>query len=223
MPESESGFQDVTQGIQPPEAPAPELPPDFAQPKFDPKWKVKKRKMQGRGNEGKLLPKPATKKEAKDMVKKLAVEAVAMVAQNADIPTATIEKYGRITHQVKAHILSYLGEDIEAAKQEFQKELLANARQVSQHIMGEFQDYPPSVKAFCFTAFIDKAQALEAKSGVSAAGAKVSQNINVFMDGAVDREKIMAQLTGQAYQPAPIPVSASVDGAGNNPSPSAAG
>lgn len=169
-------------------------------------WKEKEKA--GKNRNGKDLPKVASKQEAKAFVKELAKEAIAAVVEDKTVSTVVKEKYAAMSSIARAHIFSYLGDDIEAARSEFARELLANARKVSQHIMGEFESYPPSVKSFLLCAYTDKASNLMIKTGVTAAGAQVGQQVNVFMDGTVDRERLIAQLTGQAFQPKPVEVAA---------------
>lgn len=170
-------------------------------------WKEKA--SAGRGRTGKPIPKPATAKEAKAIVKKLAQEAAVAIAtdKSLDLSKDAKARYAAMSSITRAHILSYLGEDIEAARSEFANELMANARKVAGHIMENFQEYPASVQAFVFTAFVDKSEALHAKAATNPKTAAVGAQINVFMDGSVDREKLIGQLTGAAFgvqEPKPV-------------------
>jgi len=138
------------------------------------------------------------------MVEQIAKEALAIVVNDSPVPHEVAAKYAGMTKRVKAHILSYLGDDIEAAKAEFAKELLANSREVAQHIMGNYKDFPPSVQAFVFTAMYDKSQAAETKLSATPRSANVQVNINNYSDGTVDKKKIIDQILGETRAEIPV-------------------
>ena len=153
----------------------------------------------GRNRVGNPIPQPASPKEAKEMMKTLAIEATKAVVEGKKLNTEAVARYEHMSSVVRAHILSYLGEDIEKARGVFADELLSNARKAAQYLMDNFEGLPPSVQSFVFTAMVDKSELLRTKNATSAAGANVGNQVNVFCGGGVDKEAIIAQLTGAAF------------------------
>ncbi len=169
-------------------------------------WKGRNRTSSRKDGRGSVpIAAPADPKAAKVYVRELAKEATAAVIKGTSMAPDNKMFFEQMTATTRAHILSYLGEDIEAARAEFASELLANAKKSAKFLMDRFETLPPSVQGFVFTAFVDKSELLRTKSLTSAAGAAVGQQINVFMDGTVNRDAIMAQLTGKAFLPKDAP------------------
>jgi len=198
MPDAtNSGFQDVTQGVQSPSR-EPTIE-DLAKPKYDVAWKVKKRKMQGKGNSGKPLPKAATKAVAKQVMEAMVKEVAESVVKNEPVKPEAAYLVENMSPTTRANLLSLLGPDIESARQHFADKMLMTANKIHDRIEREIEDLPHSTLAFTMSVLLDKQEALRTKAGTSAGGAKVGNQINLFCDGTVNREEIISRLTGAAF------------------------
>ena len=178
------------------EVPAADLAA-FAAPQRPTRKAWKEKAAAGKGRTGVPIPPPAEGAEAKAFVKKLAAEATEIVTQGKELPASYKAKFEGMSSVVRAHILSYLGEDVERARADFAAELLSNCREVAQHIMTEWKDYPEAQKLYWFTALCDKSQALSTKAASSATVASVNLQINTFGDGSIDKNKLIDSLLGK--------------------------
>jgi hypothetical protein len=146
----------------------------------------------GRGNSTPLIP--ATKEEAEKAIDSLVSEAVEDIARGKRLPAV---KQTGLTLQMKAQIMSVLGDDIEQAREVFANKLLATAVKINERIDREVENFPLNGLGFVQAVCIDKSEALRSKSAAAAGTAHVSLMINQFGEQGVDKQKLIDSLLGK--------------------------
>lgn len=159
---------------------------------------------QKRVGRGKTKSPVATKETVAKALDLMVKDVAADVARGIEVqgmPKSAELALGSTT--TRRNLLAILGPDIESARAHFADKLLATANKIHDRIEREVDDLPASSLAFTMAVLVDKQEVLRAKNGATATGAKVGGSINVFMDGAVDREAIMRTLLGQGIEQKP--------------------
>jgi hypothetical protein len=156
--------------------------------------RVRRRKGEatGRGNGTPLIP--ATKEEAEKAIDSLVTEAVEDITKGKRLPAV---KQTGMTLQMKAQIMSVLGDDIEQAREVFANKLLATAVKINERIDREVENFPLNGLGFVQAVCIDKSEALRSKSAAAAGTAHVSLMINQFGENGVDKQKLIDSLLGK--------------------------
>lgn len=98
-----------------------------------------------------------------------------------------------LSHEGKKYLSQALKRDVDEWRGEFAAKLRAASEDLLDLTMQEMEQIPPAARAYTLAVLVDKAQALEGKSAMSAANVNVQ--INNF--GSASKEDLIRKLRGE--------------------------